>query len=221
MRVLPSSRKEKIEWFEDRLPHWAGDPAAVGLTAPQVASLDALVTKARAAADNAAQARNHARSATTGFHQSTGAMEAEGRALIKTIKAFAEASGDENVYVLARVPPPGPREPLGAPGRPHAITIALDSNGQIQLAWQADNAMTSTGVYFIISRALDGEEGHTILGVSGTKSFTDNSIPLGTARAAYLITPYRGDLAGEPGNQTTVQFGSVEPTESDRLEIAA
>ena len=227
MPVLPNSNLAMIEWFEQRLASWSGDPAAIGLTMAQTTDLLAKTSTARAGYMAAQQARNESKSATVNFHTGANDLRGFGADLIKTIKAFAEASEDPNVYVLADVPPPAPPSPLGAPGTPFDITISLNSVGQMQLAWKADNAAASTGAYFVLERRLNNDPSFTMLGASGAKSFVDNSIPLGTSQATYVITPFRGDLAGLPSQQFTVQFGvdvpmpGGETTGEEGLHIAA
>lgn len=111
------------------------------------------------------------------------------------------------MYVLAEVPPPADPEPLGPPGQPTNITTTLNSAGHLVLKWKASNAASSSGVYFMVERKLNDDPGFTLIGGSGGKDFADLKIPLGTAKATYIITPFRGELAGDPSNQTTVQFG--------------
>lgn len=212
MSVLPDSRIERIEWFENRLAQWLANATDIGLTAAQVTQLQGEITAARVAYNNAEQARNASKSATVAFYAGEEAMTADGRDLIKTIKAFAETTNDPNVYVLADVPPPAEPEPKGAPGTPTDIRTTLNSIGQIELTWKATDAAPSSGAYFTIERRLDGESSFTLRGSAGAKTFTDNTIPLGTAQATYVITPHRGELVGTPSQQVTVQFGVSVPT---------
>lgn len=208
MRVLPRARTAKIEWFEARLPAWLADPAAIGLTLAQVQSLQTRTAAARAAHDAAEQARAASQAATTDFHNETDAMERDGRALIATIKAFADTADDPAVFARAQVPPPEAPSPLGPPGRPHSVHASLTGLGGLHLTWRAEDAAPSTGAYFILQRRLDDEPAFTLLGAAANKHFTDNTIPAGARRATYLVTGFRGDRAGEPGVQTTVQFGA-------------
>ena len=61
-----------------------------------------------------------------------------------------------------------------------------------------------------MQRRLDEAETFTILGATGAKAFTDETIPLGTRRATYQIQPFRGQKAGESSVQVSVQFGVEE-----------
>lgn len=207
MAVLPDGNLAMIQWFEDRVASWLADPASIGLSAEQADSLLAFTGAARAAYQAASQIRSDSKSATVTYTNGAGDLRGFGADLIKTIKAFAEATDDTNVYALANVPPPADPEPLGPPGKPTNITSTINSSGHLLLKWKANNAASSTGVYFMVERQLNDEPGFTLVGGSGSKDFTDVKIPLGTAKATYIIIPFRGDLAGEPSNQTTVQFG--------------
>ncbi|QKK08647.1 MAG: hypothetical protein HND58_11070 [Planctomycetota bacterium] len=213
MAVIPKTRREQIEWFESRLDAWAADPGSIGLTAEQVTQLAAEVAAARGRYQQAEQARNASRAATGAFHTATDGMTRSGRDLVATIKAFAEASDDRGVYDRANVPPPADRSPLPPPGRPTSIRTTLDTTGRIRLTWKADDAAASSGAYFIVLRRLEEEPTFGILGATGAKSFTDETIPLGTRRATYQIRPFRGQKAGKSSEQVAVQFGVEEAGE--------
>jgi hypothetical protein len=67
-----------------------------------------------------------------------------------------------------------------------------------------------TDVVYLVRRQIDRSGGFTLIGTEGAdKSFTDRSIPMGTAMVEYLVTPQRGDVVGEAGPLYMVQFGSV------------
>lgn len=207
MGVLPPTNLAMIEWFEQRVASWVGDPTAIGLTAEQTTSLLSLTSTARAGYQAAQQARNASKAATVTFHNGADELRDYGADLIKTIKAFAEASDNPEVYALAEVPPPAEPEPLGPPGMPYDIATSLDNAGYLTITWKADNGAASTGAYFMIERRLDNEQSFTLIGGAGAKTFTDAQIPLGTTQAIYIIKPRRGELIGQPSNQVVVQFG--------------
>ena len=225
MSVLPPSDLGMIEWFEQRLADWAADPTAIGLTGEQIITLTSQVSAARAAYTTAQQARNASKSATVVFHDDSGTLRSFGADLIKTIKAFAEATDDANVYAEADVPPPAPPTPRGAPGMPTNMTTSLSNLGAIDIKWKAVNAAASTGAFFVVQRKLDDETQWTNIGQTGTKSFSDATVPLGTTRATYTIVPWRGELVGPASAQFSVQFGVEDPpqqvSESDGLTLAA
>jgi len=208
MAVLPPSTIRMIEWFEQRIPVWTANPAAIGLTLPQVTQLLSRTAAARSAYQNAQTARNESKSKTLLLNDAAGSLRGYGADLIKTIKAYAETTDDPSVYAEADVPPPAQPSPLGPPGTPTDIATSINNRGFIDIRWKADNAANSTGAYFKIERRLDNEQTFRLLGTTGLKSFTDETIPVGTAQATYIITPYRGDIAGEPCEQFVVPFAA-------------
>lgn len=210
-QVLPDSNLAMIQWFEQRLTDWAADPTGIGLTGEQIITLGSQVTAARASYNAAQQARNASKSATVVFHDDSGTLRSFGGDLIKTIKAFAEATDNPGVYADADVPPPAPPTPRGAPGMPTDITTALTNLGAIEIKWKADNAAASSGAFFVVRRKLDDETQWTTVGQTGAKAFSDETVPLGTTRAIYTIIPKRGELVGPASAQFAVQFGVEDP----------
>ena len=57
------------------------------------------------------------------------------------------------------------------------------------------------------TRRAAGESAFSIIGGSGNKTFTDESLPLGTDSVQYTVTAIRGSVNGIPSNSFTVQFG--------------
>ena len=57
MPIVPSRDLEAIEFFEIHEVVWAGAPTTIGLTAPQVAALDAITVAARYAYDTQKESR--------------------------------------------------------------------------------------------------------------------------------------------------------------------
>ncbi len=208
MAVLPNSTIRMIEWFEQRIPVWTANPSAIGLTLPQVTQLMTRTAAARTAYQNAQAARNESKSKTVLLTDAAGSLRNYGADLIKTIKAYAETTNDPTVYAEADVPPPAAPSPLGPPGTPTDIVTTINNRGFVEIRWKADNAANSTGAYFKIERRLDGEQAFRLLGTTGLKTFTDESIPAGTLQATYIITPLRGDAAGEPSEQFVVPFAA-------------
>lgn len=210
MSVLPDARIKQIEWFEQRLDAWTADPAAIGLSPMQVAQLASEIIDARTNYEAAQQARNESRSATVGFHASTETLLDNGRDLITTIKAFAEARNDPGVYVRAAVPPPADPGPLPAPGTPDRFRVALQGDGSLALAWHADNPAGSSGTIYEVWRS-DAGGPMLFLGTTGTKRFHDTTLPAGTATAVYQITGVRSTRRGEPA-RFLVSLGTTTTT---------
>ncbi|MCW5776992.1 MAG: hypothetical protein KIS87_11180 [Phycisphaeraceae bacterium] len=208
MAVLPDSTIRMIEWFEQRIPVWTTNPTAIGLTMGQVTQLLSRTAAARSAYQNAQTARNESKSKTLLLNDAAGNLRGYGADLIKTIKAYAETTEDPTVYAEADVPPPAQPSPLGPPGTPTDIATSINNRGFIDIRWKADNAANSSGAYFKIERRLDDELTFRLLGTTGLKTFTDESIPVGTVQATYIITPCRGDASGQACEQFVVPFAA-------------
>lgn len=220
MAVLPPSTIRMIEWFEQRIPVWTANPSAIGLTLPQVTQLMTRTAAARTAYQNAQAARNESKSKTVLLTDAAGSLRNYGADLIKTIKAYAETTNDPTVYAEADVPPPAAPSPLGPPGTPTDIVTTINNRGYVEIRWKADNAANSSGAYFKIERRLDDEQGFRLLGTTGLKTFTDETIPAGTLQATYIVTPFRGDASGEPSEQFVVPFAAQSGQQSGQQGLA-
>ena len=222
MAVLPRGGGEMIDWFAQRIDTWQDDPAAIGLTPDQTTELAARTAAARGLLEAAQLARIESKSATVASAAGEAALRSYGADMIRIIKAFAETAEDRAaVYVRANVPPPAPRTPQGPPGQPHGVQVRLGSRGELHLAWKAEDAAASSGVYFVVSRRLDNDPVFTLLGATGEKAITDDTLPRGTGCATYVIAPFRGTLAGPVSVQTRVQFGTDHAPDSRAATLAA
>ncbi len=210
MGVLPPGRIRQIEWFEQRLDAWAADPAMIGLSLGQVAQLATDITAARADYEAAQQARNQSVSATVGFHASADTLVGNGRDLIATVKAFAEASDDPLVYARADVPPPAAPGVVPPPGTPTGFRVALRGDGALALSWHADNPSGSSGTIYEIMRS-DNDGPMAFLATVGGKRFTDTTVPAGVGSVVYQITGVRSTSRGAPA-RFIVRLGTTPTT---------
>jgi hypothetical protein len=219
MAVIPSKRSEQVTFCESHLPVWnAAPPAAIGLTAPQIAALNAKTVAARQALSALAAARQASKAATLAFYTACAAMRDEAADLVKFIKAYAESQPNPlEVYVLAEIDPPAPPTPLPAPGKPKDFLVALENSGAITLSWAADNAAASSGAFYTVRRKLPGQSKFMVLGGTGGSTlenrrmfFTDATIPASAAGegVVYEVQGQRGTTMGTPSDAITVQFGT-------------
>jgi hypothetical protein len=200
MAVIPSGPHQQLEWLEAHVPTWQANAAAIGLTAAQVAALAALAAAARTAFDDMMIARDGSRDATQHFHNTMTAAIAPARDYVKTIKAYAETTGNPNVYVLASVPPPAPPVPIGAPGSPVDLAGVIDASGELTLTWDAPVSGPSNGIVFEVERKRATETAFTLVSVRSDKWYTDplfanyaSQFP-GEGPIAYRIRARRGNL---------------------------
>ncbi|MGD1917326.1 MAG: hypothetical protein ACFCBV_14225 [Phycisphaerales bacterium] len=209
MATVPNRKQDMITFFATRLPAWQADPAAIGLSAEQVAALGVRLQAAQDAAGVQATKQAEAKAATEASNTEAQSLRGFGGSLINVIRAFAEASDDPSVYSAAQIPAPADPTPAPAPGMPTDITAAIDNAGSIDLAFKAENAQPHTGTVFEIRRKLDTESAFTLIGTSGEKAYSDATIPAGTTSAVYTITARRGELSSGTSENIFVRFSGA------------
>jgi hypothetical protein len=212
MPTVPHTRLGKIEFYESHLDPWAISPAAIGLDPAAVVSLDARTVAARAAYDAHIAARDAALAATQAYYQAIEAMHAQpgaGSDMIETIRAFAGATGDSEVYTLAQIPPPRAPGTPPPPGTPFAFAVNLLENGALSLKWKNRNPRGTGGTLYEVSRQID-DGPFVFVATTGTRAFTDAAVPAGSALVTYEITAARSTARGNPA-RLSVRLG-VEDT---------
>ena len=218
MNVLPESRLAQIEWFEQRLAAWVANAEAIGLTPAQVTQLQSEIAAARVSYNSAQQARADSKSATVTFYANSDIMSEDGRDLIKTIKAYAETTGDPNVYALANVPPPAEPTPAGPPDTPTNVTGVINSDGAVELKW---NGTLASRTFFEVLRKIEGETTWTVIDSIGAKSFLDATVPFGTTSVQYRVRAKRGEFTSPANDPITIRLGVEPQTGQGGLSLAA
>lgn len=212
MRILPKTPAQQVRRLTTLVRAWAVDPGGIGLTPARVAEIETLLAQAQDAQRAAYIARDAARSATLAFENATAQLKRGAAAAIGTIKAAARNSGQPvAVLALAQLPVPAAPSPIGPPGTPTGFSVDLLQNGSIVLSWTGDNPSGSAGTMYEVRRRIgSGGTPRTFefLGVHGTKSFTDDTIPVGSAGVVYKITPIRSTRRGQPA-LFNVNFGAA------------
>lgn len=229
MSILPDSRKGKLEFFESHWETWLENATSIGLNSTIVNQLKTYVMDEREAFNAATLARDTSRSATNTWYVSSDTTVNLGRDLIKTIKAFAETSGNPNVYSLANIPAPVVPGPVGPPGTPMDFKVALRGDGALLLSWKCVNPVGSQGTIYEVRRKVAGQSAFEFLGANGPKKFTDASIAAGSSNVMYEITAVRSTVRGAPA-QFVVNFGvggdgaqvvSIAPMSAMPVKMAA
>jgi len=208
MSLLPDSRVGKIEFYEARVGKWAENAVEIGLSALMVSNLTTLVEAARASFTAAETARAASKSATAAFYEAVRDMHnapGAGSDMLQTIRNFAEISDNPNVYNLADIPAPSAGEPLPPPGQPRDFTITLDPTGPLTLKWKCENA--GGNLVYMVRRKLQGESAWTLIGGSGTREFTDVTLPAGVDSVTYSVTAQRGNVSGPVSIPLQISFG--------------
>jgi len=205
MRVIPKTPAKKIYFFQALLTPWAEHADAIGLSAEEVAEVEAKLDAAKAAFAAQQMARDAARSATLTFHLAAEALAKSGSNAILKIRATAAAADDVSIYPLASLPMPKKGSPVDAPGKPENFTAALGGLGELMLAWKCKNPSNAEGTVYEVSRSVDGGA-FEFLGVAGKKKFTDYKLPPGAQTATYRVTAVRSTKRG-PVAGYNVNFG--------------
>ena len=188
MGTVPETQQGSIDFFATRIAAWAANAAAIGVDPTTVTDLAARLSAAQTDLAAAQAARDASKNATLTLKESIASMRSLGGDLVKTIRAFAETTGDDNVYTLASIPPVAPPTPLGKPPAPTAVKASINSYGYGLIEW---NGTRAGGTAFILERqmtALDGTAGDwTYAGTSTTEDYTDTTIPTGFKAVTYRV----------------------------------
>jgi hypothetical protein len=208
MSVIPPAKEDMIAFFASHVPVWAANAEQIGLDPADVAELSALLSAAQTALATQAAKDDEKLAATAASNQTAKALRTAGAGDLATIKAFAKDTKDPSVYTKAQIPEPAGRSPAPPPSMPYDLEASIDNNGHVVLIFKADNAQSHTGAFFEVRRKLDGQNTFTLIGSTGTKSFTDQGIESGTASAIYNVTARRGDLGSPTSENIYVPFAS-------------
>ncbi len=221
MSVVPSKYLDRLQFFQDHLETWTENSTAIGTTSAAVTVLGTRCTAARTAFDAQQQAQMDAKNATEVFMQAVDAMNLSGSAIIDQIRAAAKTTGD-GVYTLAKIPPPATPSPAGDPGQPYKVAATLDEQGNVSLKWKCQNPSGTTGTLYQVFRTI-GTNAMEYLGGSGSKTFTDTSLPAGSSVVVYELQAVRSTGVG-PWAAYTVKFGksgTASVTQTTPTKVAA
>lgn len=206
MAILPGSRDEMLDWFNDRIELWNLNALAVGLTTEQVTKFASRLSSAIAQRTDMIQKRNAAKASTTKLNDLADATHTEGSALIQTIKAYAATTGNPDVFDLSQVPQPKPAAPLPPPEAPTNVAAALTPESAIRVTWDGSIA---NGVTFIVYRRTDIGTGfgpQEIVGFIGARSIIDTGLTGCVHTAAYQIRAVRGAQFSPFSTEATIRF---------------
>lgn len=205
--TLNGSKKQKLQKLKVYLPYWTANTAAIGLTGPQVASLQSKVDVADAAKQAQQAAINAAQMATMNWHHRLDTAAAMAAGYIKAIKAKARIDDNPNIYVLAGLPEPiTTPTPLPAPDMPSDFAASITNQGYVRLTWEGTR---SSKVFTTIWRRMPGEAGFTLVGSGTGLNFTDMNVPPGTPMASYFAVANRQGKSSDPTEIVTVCFGQL------------
>lgn len=209
MTIVPKSIPELLDWAEVHGDVWNAAPATIGLTAPQAAAFKTKAQTARASVVNQDAANQVKLAATVTARSDVSSLRSSAADLIAIIKGFAENSANpEVVYSAAQIPPPAPPAPLGPPGTPFEPVVSLRGDGAVMIKWKCNNP--GAGTVYEVSRRIGGSGAFGYIGVTGTREFVDETLPLGADGVTYQIVGIRSTARGNTA-QFNVNFGIGGP----------
>lgn len=223
MSTTPNRDAELIQFYEDRVNGWNSNASEIGMTTSQATTVKSATTAARDAFTAASLARAAAKDATVALRNAMNSLKTSGGDAIKTIRAFASATNDPNVFVIAQIPPPAAPTPAKPPSQPVQLRAIVEPTGALTIEFKAGPAgpgqdASTSGVLYQIRRRINNESNFTTIGIAqpsragarGFTSFTDETLPAGSTNIRYLVIPQRGSssaLIGPASEVLTVSIG--------------
>ncbi len=216
--IVPAGKNDSISYFEQRAPVWVANAATLGIDPLAAANLQALTEAARTAYDTAQIAQQTSLGATAAQDSAIGGMRSLGGDLIKGIRLKAEMAGDPALFALALLPTPKDPEPI--PAVPAStLSWTLLTSGDLDLKW---NGNLSSGTTYVIERSLIPADGPPSafepIGFVGALTFTDKTVPVGTAMAIYQIKGQKGGVYTDPSAPALVRFAPGSNNQSAQNE---
>lgn len=169
-------------------------PTAYGLVAAQATAYATLNTN-YASAYTASQAPStRTKSAVASKNAAKILLKAMASDLAKIIEGTATVTDGQklDLGISVRATP----TPVGDPGTPEALDVALDGAGGLILKWKCPNPAGSVGTMYQVYRRVTPTGEFTYLGGSGEKKFTDSTIPAGSSQVTYKIQAVRSTAVG-------------------------
>lgn len=208
MRVVPRTRVEQIEFFENRIDGWRSVADEIGLTEQQVDELEALADQARADYALANRLRTQSVSATNAMRNSVDRMHRFGSAMISAIKAKAETSDNPHVYTAAKIMPPASPSSSGLPDRPTGVSAQIDNSGHVVVSW---NGSLAHGTFFSVMKKRSDESHWQQLGAVRGKVFIDPNSPPSCEFAMYQVFAHRSSGSSAGSEPISVFFTGQSP----------
>jgi len=209
--VIPERYAQAVAWCLGKLPRWTANQAVLTLTDAQLDRLDALSNAAETARRDLAAARLASRGAALRYRTSVAAMREEASHLVAQIRVAADMSEQPAlVYEAAGIAAPKPRRPRPAPGTPRAFSTDIEpATGALTIRFDCPHPRGLRGVVYRVERAVwrEGDGAHegddsagdfTFLTIARGRTFTDETIPAGTALVAYRVTALSATKEGAP-----------------------
>lgn len=211
MGIIPPKVQDQLAFFNLHAPVWVANATSIGLTSGQATAFAGKAADAQTAWETQQSWKDKARDATADMRVALTDARQDCASLLAIIKGFAENSANpQTVYSLAQIPAPAPPSPVAPPGTPYEPKIQLLPEGWLVLSWKCSNPENASGTIYEVRRRLGASGPSILVGASGTKAFTDDTVPAGTARVTYFVTGVRSTTRGISA-QFDVNFGVDGP----------
>lgn len=224
MGTTPGTVIGDIQWYEQRVSEWIENAVAIGISAANATDMQTETTEARGAYDAVLAIRTASKLATENQTAQVKDMRTLGSQLIKSIRAYAITQPNPNVvYQLANVPPQSTSTPA-PPETPHTISSTLTSQGEVQLKWKGNS--NGGGTVYAVSRAVQADPIDPIgsfeqIGLTGSRTFIDASVPACTINAQYIIKAYKGTYQPQVSDTFTVRFTAGSDSDVQQFRYVA
>ena len=205
---LPNDRRQSLVWLEGRIDGWNTNFASIGLTSAQVTDLAGDIISTRTSFTSVQAARTEAKAETQSWYTNADELHTKAAELITLIKSFAANSrSSAAVYLAADMTPRNPPSPAPPPEQPGNLKATLNGDGTVTISWDGRGP---TGTVYNVSRRLPAETSFAFIGQGDgrDKSFTDATVPTGSASALYIVQAVRGSDVSTPSSAFNVLFSS-------------
>ncbi len=202
---IPNTRNEIVEFYKQHAEIWSTLTTEIGISVELAAAVKAATDAAVLAQQTAVAQRNTAKMSTTDFYDKADALRAIGGAAVATIRAYAEATDDKEVYIKAEVSPPAPPTPPGPPVAPKSVTADPNATGTITLKIKGSVAKNAS---FHIERSVDNGP-WVLVNPTRSKTWTDEAVPMNTNTITYRVFGVRDNKRSDNATSATVNFGNL------------
>lgn len=221
MAIVPSKLQDFLDWADLHAATWQSAPPQIGLTTAQATAFVNAATLARTRFNDQLAARQALDGATELQQDAVRDARRLASDLIGDIRDFAEEQPKPaEVYSAAGLPVPGAAVPLPPPGRPNSVTVAIEpASGAITLKWKVSNPQGASGTTYVVRRRVGSSGEYAFVGISGVRTFTDDTFVAGPDSVQYIIQGQRGPSAGPISDPITINFGRQGPGRTGRSNV--
>lgn len=202
---IPNGRNALLDFYEAHAGKWAASAEVIGLTPELAAAVVSRAAEAAEAREALIALRNQTKMATVAFNDKIEALRSTGGAAVATIRAFAEATNNNEVYIAAEVSPAADPSPPPPPEAPSRLIATPSATGTITLTIKGSVARNGS---FDIERSIDGGP-YTFVRNMRAKVWTDEAVPMNAGAITYRVFGVRQDRRSVEAATARVQFGTL------------